>query len=141
MVKTSLPEKDTTCLHPEIEEAMIKWLKSRSHPAFLLIGSPGVGKTTMVYRVCKNAQYWVQEFNASHTRTGSSFRQTILPLLVEQGVSKLIHPSTPNGRAILLDEMDGLSQGEKGGLQELLDYLKSKRNLMVFFSSPNANGK
>ena len=28
----------------------------------------------------------------------------------------------------LLDEMDGLSQGEKGGLQELLDYLKSKRN-------------
>ena len=26
--------------------------------------------------------------------------------------------------------MDGLSQGEKGGLQELLDYLKSKRNFL-----------
>jgi hypothetical protein len=128
MVRTSQPEKDTTCLHPEIEEAMIKWLQTRSHPAFLLIGSPGVGKTTMVYRVCKDAKYWIQEFNASHTRTGSSFRQTILPLLVETGVSKWIHPSTPNGRAVLLDEMDGLSQGEKGGLQELLDYLKSKRN-------------
>lgn len=128
MVRTSQPEKDTTCLHPEIEEAMLKWLQTRSHPAFLLIGSPGVGKTTMVYRVCKEAKYWIQEFNASHTRTGSSFRQTILPLLVETGVSKWIHPSTPNGRAVLLDEMDGLSQGEKGGLQELLDYLKSKRN-------------
>ena len=81
----------------------------------------------MVYRVCKQARFWVQEFNASHTRTGSSFRQTILPLLVETGVSKWIHPSTPNGRVVLLDEMDGLSQGEKGGLQELLDYLKSKR--------------
>jgi hypothetical protein len=127
MVRTSLPEKDTACLHPEIEQAMLQWLKTRSHPAFLLIGSPGVGKTTMVYRVCKQAQYWVQEFNASHTRTGSSFRQTILPLLVETGVSKWIHPTTPNGRAVLLDEMDGLSQGEKGGLQELLDYLKSKR--------------
>ena len=128
MVRTSQPEKDTTCLHPEIESAMLKWLQTRSHPAFLLIGSPGVGKTTMVYRVCKEAKYWTQEFNASHTRTGSSFRQTILPLLVETGVSKWIHPSTPNGRAVLLDEMDGLSQGEKGGLQELLDYLKSKRN-------------
>ncbi len=128
MVRSSLPEKETACLHPEIEDAMLKWLQTRSHPAFLLIGSPGVGKTTMVYRVCKQAQYWVQEFNASHTRTGSSFRQTILPLLVEIGVSKWIHPSTPNGRAVLLDEMDGLSQGEKGGLQELLDYLKSKRN-------------
>jgi len=106
---------------------MAKWLQARSHPAFLLIGPPGVGKTTMVYRVCKQTRFWVQEFNASHTRTGSSFRQTILPLLMETGVSKWIHPSTPNGRVVLLDEMDGLSQGEKGGLQELLDYLKSKR--------------
>ena len=107
---------------------MLKWLETRSHPAFLLIGTPGVGKTTLAYRVCKQAKYWIQEFNASHTRTGSSFRQTILPLLTAVGVSKWIHPSTPNGRAVLLDEMDGLSQGEKGGLQELLDYLKSKRN-------------
>jgi len=127
-MRSSQAEQETACLHPEVEIAMKTWLQTRSHPAFLLIGSPGVGKTTMAYRVCKQEQYWIQEFNASHTRTGSSFRQTILPLLVETGISTLIHPSTPKGRAILLDEMDGLSQGEKGGLQELLDYLKSKRN-------------
>jgi hypothetical protein len=132
-MRTSQAEQETACLHPEIEEAMMTWLQHRQipekkvPPAFLLIGSPGIGKTTMVYRVCKTTKYWIQEFNASHTRTGSSFRQTILPLLTEPGISALIHPSTPNGRAILLDEMDGLSQGEKGGLQELLDYLKSKR--------------
>lgn len=128
MVRTSQTEQETACLHPEIEADMQKWLETRSHPAFLLIGNPGIGKTTLAYRVCKDAKYWVQEFNASHTRTGSSFCQVILPLLTGVGVSKWIHPSTPNGRAVLLDEMDGLSQGEKGGLQELLDYLKSKRD-------------
>ena len=128
MLRTSLPEQATGCLHPEIEAAMHAWMQTRTQPAFLLMGPPGVGKTTMVYRVCKEAKYWTQEFNASHTRTGTSFRQTILPLLTDQGISALVHPSTPNGRAVLLDEMDGLSQGEKGGLQELLDYLKSKRN-------------
>ena len=128
MVRTSQAEQETACLHPEIEASMLKWLETRSHPAFLLIGNPGLGKTTLAYRICKQANYWIQEFNASHTRTGSSFRQTILPLLTAVGVSKWIHPSTPNGRAILLDEMDGLSQGEKGGLQELIDYLKSKRD-------------
>lgn len=128
MVRSSNPKQETTCFHPEIENSLKIWLKERSTPAFLLIGNPGIGKTTLVYRVCKDEQYWVQEFNASHTRTGSSFRDTIMPLLTSVGISKWIHQETPNGRAILLDEMDGLSQGEKGGLQELLDYLKSKRN-------------
>jgi DNA polymerase III delta prime subunit len=128
MVRSSNPKQETTCFHPEIENSLKTWLKERSTPAFLLIGNPGIGKTTLVYRVCKDEQYWVQEFNASHTRTGSSFRDTIMPLLTSVGISKWIHQETPNGRAILLDEMDGLSQGEKGGLQELLDYLKSKRN-------------
>lgn len=128
MVRTSCPEKETTCLHPEVEQSLCRWLKERQTPAFLLIGNPGVGKTTLAYRVCRQEKYWVQEFNASHTRTGSSFRDTIYPLLTNQGVTRWVQPELINGRAIILDEMDGLSQGERGGLQELLDYLKSKRN-------------
>ena len=108
-MRTSCPEKKTTCLHPEVEEDLRLWLKERQTPAFLLIGNPGVGKTTLAYRVCRQEKYWVQEFNASHTRTGSSFRDVIHPLLTKVGVTQWVQPELINGRAIILDEMDGLS--------------------------------
>jgi hypothetical protein len=120
---------NTICLHPQIEDKLRKWLKERPTAAFLCIGPPGVGKTTLVYRVCKEEGYWIQELNASHTRTGTSFRDKILPLLREPGLSAWSSPSRPKGHAVVLDEMDGLSQGERGGLQELLKYLReTKKN-------------
>jgi hypothetical protein len=105
-------------------------LSNRTTPAFLLVGPPGIGKTTVVYRIFKRFGYRLCEFNASHTRSGIAFRKTILPLLKYGGVSEWLRDGNPDKIAVLLDEMDGLSQGEKGGLQELLDYLKSKRNFI-----------
>jgi DNA polymerase III delta prime subunit len=117
--------KETTCLHPDIEKRLTDWLKKRDWPAVLLIGEPGVGKTTLAYRVFQDAACRVIEFNASHTRSGTSFRKTILPLLREGGILEMIKTGEKGGIGILLDEIDGLSNGEKGGLQELLTYLKS----------------
>ncbi len=123
---------NTICLHPQVEEKLRRWLKERPTAAFLCIGPPGVGKTTLVYRVCKEEGYWIQELNASHTRTGTSFRDKILPLLRESGLSAWASPSRPKGHAVVLDEMDGLSQGERGGLQELLKYLReTKKNAAI----------
>lgn len=115
------------CIHPDVENSLIKWLKVRSHPAFLLIGNPGVGKTTLVHSVCKQEKYLLKEFNASHVRTGSYFREIIYPLLTEKGITEWICPSMNCGKAVLLDEIDGLSQGEKGGINELYDFLKENK--------------
>ncbi len=118
---------NTICLHPHIEEKFAKWLKARPTPAFLCVGPPGIGKTTLVHRVSQQEGYWPKELNASHTRTGSAFRDIILPLLENPGISHWVSPKTPNGHIVILDEMDGLSQGERGGLQELLKYLRDNR--------------
>jgi hypothetical protein len=117
----------TICLHPNIEQKFATWLKVRPTPAFLCVGPPGIGKTTLVHRVSQNEGYWAKELNASHTRTGSAFRDIILPLLENKGISHWVSPKTPNGHIVILDEMDGLSQGERGGLQELLKYLRENR--------------
>lgn len=112
------------CLHPTLENAIDRWFQERPTPAVFLVGSPGVGKTTLAYRVMRARGLRVSEFNASHTRSGTCFRKVILPLLQRGGVIHMMEEGKQGGLGVILDEIDGLSSGEKGGLQTLLTYLR-----------------
>jgi hypothetical protein len=114
----------TICLHPQIEQSILKWFDNRTTPAIFLVGPPGVGKTTLAYRVMEAINLRVREFNASHTRSGANFRKIILPLLQRGGVIHMMETGEQGGLGVILDEIDGLSNGEKGGLQSLLTYLR-----------------
>ena len=117
------------CFQPDAERQLFEWMFNRTTPAFLLVGPPGIGKTTLVHRIMKQIGYTLCEFNASHTRSGIAFRKTILPLLKHGGVKEWLRDGSPERMAVLLDEMDGLSGGEKGGLSELLGFLREwKKN-------------
>lgn len=115
---------DTYLLQPDVEKTLESWVHKRSTAGFFLHGPPGVGKTTLVYRVMKKLGYRVVELNASHTRTGTAFRKSILPLLRHGGVSEWLTQGSPEKIAVLLDEIDGFSSGERGGLQELLAFAR-----------------
>lgn len=119
------PEYATVSLHPELEAQLQAWIEKRPTPAILLYGAPGVGKTTLTYRLFHKNHLKVVEFNASHTRSGTSFRKTILPLLCQGGVLEQMNTGKKGGIGVLLDEIDGLSSGEKGGLSELTSYLRN----------------
>jgi hypothetical protein len=114
----------TICLHPQIEQSIQKWFANRTTPAVFLVGPPGVGKTTLAYRVFQEQSLRIREFNASHTRSGANFRKVILPLLQRGGVLHMLENGEQGGLGVILDEIDGLSSGEKGGLQSLLQYLR-----------------
>jgi len=113
-------------LHPSVESALRRWLKSPTTAAFLLVGPPGIGKTTLAREVLKSESYKIIELNASHTRSGQAFKKQIIPLLTQKSVLEIMSPQDGSNKlSVLLDEIDGLSIGEKGGLNELLDYMRS----------------
>jgi DNA polymerase III delta prime subunit len=91
-----------------------------------LYGPPGIGKTTIANLLFKKYNYDVLEFNASDTRTA----KTIQDKLNQVGGSHNVIDFMCNKKtkiAIILDEIDGLSNGDKGGMTEINNIIAASR--------------
>ena len=83
----------------------------------LLVGPPGIGKTTMAFLVAKQFGYDMIGLNASDVRSKSRINEILTPVL--GNVSVLGTPM------IFVDEVDGLhGRGDYGGAAALVDILK-----------------
>lgn len=104
----------------DVRIAVIKWMSgwvSGTKP-LLLIGPPGVGKTTIVHALARQFDYDLVEMNASDVRNRDSIEARIKPIFANTSLF---------GRRILLflDEVDGISGREdSGGLDALVELIK-----------------
>ena len=94
-----------------------------------LYGPPGIGKTTLSRTLLENKGFNVVELNASNHRKMSHIDKILNEINSKTTVHKLINNSNKRN-AIIMDEVDGLSIGEKSGLTRLLSYLKDKNENM-----------
>lgn len=98
-----------------IIEWFVKWKKGTK--PLLLVGPPGIGKTTIAYLVAKQFGYDMIGLNASDVRSKSRLNEILMPVL--GNVSVLGTPM------IFVDEVDGIhGRGDYGGASALVDILK-----------------
>jgi replication factor C subunit 1 len=110
---------------------------SGSFRAVILHGPPGIGKTTAAHLVAKMEGYDIVESNASDTRSKK---------LVEQGLRGVLSTNSLNGyfagdgkkveagrkkMVLIMDEVDGMSAGDRGGVGALAAVCKKSEVPMI----------
>ncbi len=81
--------------------------------ALIIHGPPGTGKTTLAYAAAKETGSEIFELNASDLRNKNNLKEILKPAMEQKSLSK-------ENKIILVDEVDGISKVDYGGLQELL---------------------
>ena len=90
-----------------------KLTKKRVKKAIILHGPPGTGKTTLAHVFAKETNSEIFELNASDFRNRLKLQEILKPAIEQQSLTK-------KTKVILIDEVDGISATDRGGLLELL---------------------
>jgi replication factor C large subunit len=93
--------------------------KFKRQKARLLIGPPGVGKTTIVYALAHDYGLSIIELNASDTRTEEALKAKLQETVKSTNLISFTQQK-PQGKLILIDEVDGIhGQSDRGGVAAL----------------------
>ncbi len=104
--------------HAQTVKDLQGWLRAwpSKGRAALLTGPPGVGKTTVAHLLAKAEGFQVVEMNASDERSAKSLRESLAKFVKSTTLS--LGPKAEK-RLVILDEVDGMSAGDRGGVAEI----------------------
>ncbi|CAO2828348.1 unnamed protein product [Amaranthus hypochondriacus] len=121
-------------LHNKGKEKGKKQSDAAEKKAVLMSGTPGIGKTTSAKLVSKMLGYETIEVNASDNRgkadskigkgisgsTANSVKELISNECLGGNLDRSKHPKT----VLIMDEVDGMSAGDRGGVADLIASIK-----------------
>jgi replication factor C large subunit len=96
----------------------------RAKKALILYGPPGTGKTTLAHILAKENKSELFELNASDLRNKGNLQETLKPAMQQKSLSQ-------EKKIILVDEADGISSVDRGGLTELLRLIEETKHPII----------
>ncbi|KAG9393071.1 Replication factor RFC1 subunit 1 [Carpediemonas membranifera] len=97
--------------------------------AVLISGPPGIGKTSTALVAAKELGFSIHEMNASDVRSKGSLEEHVKHLRDNQTISHFFgaRQAKTSRPVLIMDEVDGMSQGDRGGVQELISIIVESR--------------
>ncbi len=116
-------------------QEVTEWLETwrPGDKALLLYGPPGVGKTLIPEVLAKEKKWFLVQINASDKRNSDAIE---LALSEASKNLSLFH----SGKIILVDEVDGISGSDRGGVKAVIKIIKeSKFPVILTANNPYAS--
>jgi len=102
--------------------------------AIILHGPPGIGKTTLAHVAALETNSEIFELNASDLRNKGKLQEILKPAIEQRSLSK-------KRKIILVDEVDGISAVDRGGLPELLSLISLSKYPVIITANNIWNKK
>jgi DNA polymerase III delta prime subunit len=91
-----------------------------------IYGNPGCGKTYFVMDILKKMNYDVIKYDAGDVRNKSVIDAITKNNISEQNVMSMFHKKAKK-IVIVMDEIDGMNNGDKGGINTLIKLIRPKK--------------
>lgn len=91
-----------------------------------IYGSPGSGKSYFVCQLLKSLDYDVIKYDAGDVRNKSLIDNITSNNISNKNVLDMMHGKTRK-IAIVMDEIDGMNNGDKGGINSLIKLIRQKK--------------
>ena len=91
-----------------------------------IYGKPGVGKTKFVKNVLEHLNYDIVSFDAGDIRNKNIIDTITKHNMTDRNIMSMFHKKVKR-IAIVMDEIDGMNSGDKGGINTLIKLVREKK--------------
>ena len=116
--------------YKKIKEVLNEFESNKNNLLFkrgiYIYGEPGIGKTTFAVNVLKDLGYDVIKYDAGDIRNKSIIETITKHTMSDKNIMSLFHKKVKK-IAIVMDEIDGMNNGDKGGINTLIKLIRPKK--------------